>query len=89
MLWKGKCKSIISLKAEEEKDLECLKNIFLIFKDLVNISNAKLLEILVSEKYYSTLFGALEYNNEISSSHKEIKHREVGIISVIPIVFKN
>ncbi|CAI2380332.1 unnamed protein product [Moneuplotes crassus] len=66
----------VFVKAEEEKNEECLKEVFLVFKDLINISDVKLLETLVSDKYYLTLFGALEYNNEISNTHSEMKHRE-------------
>ena len=48
---------------------------FLVFKALLNISDMKLLETLLSNQYYLTTFGALEYNTEISMRHQETKHR--------------
>lgn len=60
------------------EDLEAheqLKKMFLVFKALLNISDMKLLETLLSDQYYLTTFGALEYNTEISMRHQETKHR--------------
>mmetsp|Transcript_25265 Transcript_25265/g.29137 ORF Transcript_25265/g.29137 Transcript_25265/m.29137 type:complete len:642 (+) Transcript_25265:1-1926(+) len=61
------------------EDLECsdgLQKMFMVFKALLNISDIRLLETLLSNKYYLTTFGALEYNNEISTKHQETKHRK-------------
>jgi protein phosphatase-4 regulatory subunit 3 len=51
----------IFTKAEESNDFEVLKDIFLIYKDMLNIADIKLLEILMSDKHYLTVFGALEH----------------------------
>lgn len=55
-----------------------LHKMFLVFKALLNISDMRLLETLLSDKYYLTTFGVLEYNNEISTKHIETKHRKVS-----------
>jgi len=65
---------------EQHEDLEStevLEKIFLVFKALLNIADNKLYETLMSDKYYMTVFGALEYNPEISNKHLESKHRKV------------
>jgi len=64
------------------EDLESedgLQKIFLVFKSLLNIADMRMFETLMSDKYYLTVFGALEYNTEISSKHIETKHRKVSI----------
>lgn len=63
------------------EDLESedgLQKLFWVFKSLLNIADMKLYETLLSDKYYLTTFGALEYNNEISFKHHETKHRRVS-----------
>jgi hypothetical protein len=88
--------SKIFTKAEESNDFEVLKDIFLIYKDMLNIADMKLLEILMSDKHYLTVFGALEHiqishnndKNEINNSGKAIKHRDVSI-STSPNIVSN
>ena len=60
---------------EDLESEEDLKKMFLVFKALLNVSDMKLLETLLSEAYYQTTFGVLEYNTEISTKHEETKHR--------------
>lgn len=57
---------------EDLEAIELLKKLFLVYKALLNISDMKLLETLLSDKYYECTFGVLEYNTEISSKHHEI-----------------
>jgi len=57
---------------------EPLEKIFLMYKCLLNLADMRLFEVLMSDKYYLTVFGALEYNPEISNRHKESKHRKVS-----------
>ena len=64
---------------EDLENEEGLQKMFLVFKALLNISDMKLLETLMSDKYYLTTFGALEYNNEISNKNQETKHRKVSL----------
>jgi hypothetical protein len=66
------------IQAEKLDDSEALKNIFLIFKDLINIADMRFYEVLVSEKHYQTVFGALEYNNEVNNSHTDMEFRNVS-----------
>jgi protein phosphatase-4 regulatory subunit 3 len=71
---------------EKLDDLESedgLKKIFYVFKALINIADMKLYETLMSDEYYMTVFGALEYNPEISTHHEESKHRKVSILITI------
>lgn len=64
---------------EDLESEEGLQKMFMVFKALLNISDMKLLETLLSDRYYLTTFGALEYNNEISNKHQETKHRKVSL----------
>ena len=72
-----KLKEIFEILEDLESE-EGLQKMFLVFKALLNISDIRLLETLLSEKYYLTTFGALEYNTEISTKHLETKHRKVN-----------
>lgn len=71
------------VQAEKSNDLEALKDIFLIYKDLINIADMRFYEVLVSEKHYQSVFGALEYNNEVNNSHQDMEFRNVSIPNLI------
>ncbi|CAI2378296.1 unnamed protein product [Moneuplotes crassus] len=63
---------------ETHEDLECentCQKIFMIFKEFLNFDDPNILEILMSNNYYLTVFGALEYNPEINNKNEETKHR--------------
>eukprot|EP00344_Euplotes_crassus_P001162 CAMPEP_0197009984 /NCGR_PEP_ID=MMETSP1380-20130617/52321_1 /TAXON_ID=5936 /ORGANISM="Euplotes crassus, Strain CT5" /LENGTH=88 /DNA_ID=CAMNT_0042431595 /DNA_START=96 /DNA_END=358 /DNA_ORIENTATION=- len=47
----------------------------MIFKEFLNFDDPNILEILMSNNYYLTVFGALEYNPEINNKNEETKHR--------------
>lgn len=72
-----KLKELFTVLEDLESE-EGLQKIFLVFKAILNIADMKLYETLMSDKYYLTTFGALEYNTEISNKHMETKHRKVG-----------
>lgn len=63
---------------EDLENEEGLQKIFLVYKSLLNIADMRLFETLLSDQYYLSTFGALEYNNEISMKHLETKHRTVS-----------
>jgi protein phosphatase 4 regulatory subunit 3 len=74
-----KLKELFTVLEDLESE-EGLQKIFLVFKAILNIADMKLYETLMSDKYYITVFGALEYNTEISNKIEETKHRKVRII---------
>lgn len=55
-----------------------LQKLFLVYKSLLNIADMRLIETLLSDTYYMTTFGVLEYNNEFSTNLQEGKHRKVS-----------
>lgn len=63
-----------------------LKLIFLIYKNLLSLSNQHLLEILLSDEYYLGTFGALEYHFE---SKVQTKHRDFLLNSAKFVNFLN
>ena len=67
-------------QAEEQCDGEKLKDIFLIMKDILNLADTHLLEVLMSDQHYMDVFGILEHNSEIKDQKYETKHREVNKI---------
>lgn len=50
--------------------------IFNIYKVLLNLQDLTIVEILLSDNFYLSTFGALEYNPEINRSHEISKYRE-------------
>ena len=44
-----------------------LHSLFQIFRNLLNLNQSELLEVLLNENYWSTTFGALEYDPEVFS----------------------
>lgn len=62
--------------AEESNDAQKLKEIFSIMKDILNLADTHLLEVLMSDKYYMDVFGILEHNSELQNQMYETKHRE-------------
>lgn len=65
---------------EDLENEEGLQKIFLVYKALLNIADMRLFEALLSDQFYMSTFGALEYNNEISTRHQETKHRIVSLV---------
>ena len=44
-----------------------LHSLFQIFRNLLNLNQSELLEVLLNENYWMTTFGALEYDPEVFS----------------------
>ena len=44
-----------------------LHSLFQIFRNLLNLNQSELLEVLLNENYWTTTFGALEYDPEVFS----------------------
>lgn len=60
---------------EDSEDEQSLKIIFQIFKFLINIQQANLIEVLMSDQYYLSTFGALEYNPDNVQESSMTKYR--------------
>ena len=66
---------LIDIEEKNKKDNEstdALSYIFVIFKYLFLLAKRELIEVLVSDEFYTITFGALEYDLE---SQKKIRHR--------------
>lgn len=47
-----------------------------IFKNIFLYAEHELLEVLLSDEYYLTVFGILEYDPEMKNSKTAVKHRD-------------
>jgi hypothetical protein len=53
--------------AESEENMEALYKIYEVFKLLLELNEKRLITHLMTDEYYKTLFGALEYNPSFKS----------------------
>ena len=50
-----------------QQQVNHLHSLFQIFRNLLNLNQSELLEVLLNENYWMTTFGALEYDPEVFS----------------------
>lgn len=71
---------------EDLEDKQNLHLMFAIFKGLIMLNDTTMLESLMAEEAYMTVFGALEYDPELSQQlqHRHFLQRQVIFKEVVP-----
>ena len=64
-------------KADNQQNLDQLVLLFYIYKLLLGLGDQRLIETLVSDQFYMSTFGALEYDPDVTTEQatEETKHR--------------